>query len=81
VTNRVAGHEFEGVASDRRCMRALNDGSVCGKAWYDVRTATAEDIGKPEKACHPNLTAGELSEIHAELKREEVLATIMVGRW
>ncbi len=75
----IAGHEFEGVASDRRCIRKLLSGDVCGKFWDNVKTATNDDIGKPDKAHEPNLTQGEVVIIKAEVEREEKLLAMMVG--
>ena len=68
----IAGHIFD-MSRDAVCRKPKFIGSdePCGKSWPFVRTATREDIGKPDHPHAPNLTSVEFGEIEARRERED----------
>ena len=71
----IAGHVFEGAGSDRKCVKEVSTGKVCGKYWDDVKLAISDrsNIGKGGFAHMDYLTATEYEQIEDEEKRLERL--------
>ncbi len=62
MADRVAGHVFEGVGSDQRC--------VCGRWWTEIADCDDTDLGKTDRAHAGQLNAAELSEIRQKKQHE-----------
>jgi hypothetical protein len=60
----VAGHQFEGAGSSRRCVLG-----ECSRFWYDIADCTSEHVGKLNLAHAGGLNAMELDQIVEERSR------------
>ena len=70
-TEEVAGHLFS-FSRDAVCGKPRHVGSqeICGKSWAFVRTATADDLSKPDHCHAGNLNTAELAQIDKRRTRE-----------
>ena len=65
MTDRVAGHQFEGIGSDQRCTLG-----ECQRWWADIMNCSDDDVGKADLAHTGNLSSHELTQIIEKRKHE-----------
>ncbi len=63
MADRVAGHIFEGVGSDQRCVE-------CGRWWTEIMDCDDTDLGKRDRAHSGELNAAELTQIRQKRVHE-----------
>ncbi len=66
---KIAGHEFEGAGSDRRCVALKSDGSICGIYYDHIKRNPRENVGMHGFAHVSDLTGSEATEIEEENAR------------
>ena len=65
TVDRVAGHQFEGIASSQRCT--LGD---CQRFWSDIMNCSDDDVGKSDLAHTGSLSTHELTQIREKREHE-----------
>lgn len=75
---KVAGHIFDTSSLDAQCSNVKN-GDRCWMTRSKLFMATTQDIGKPDFACAPNLTASEFQEIQEEIKLHDKRTEAMMA--